>query len=182
MGPGPGGRMGMGPGGGVIGMGIGPLPRDAEMEKFQQQDMRLEQCARDLAMEYRGASKEDREKIKEQIVAIVKTQFDVRQDRRSLELKRLEEELKRLRDILDRRAKARKDLIEKRISELVGPEEPGVEFSRNWRSPPAGQETPPTSLGAFFVVTHPAAPITNGRGCYGSQRRTWRGCGMRASP
>ena len=156
QGPGPGmqrGPDGSRPGGGMpmppgdrgrgagpmqepFGMGMPPggmMPhemqrRDPEMFKLLQQDMILEQQSRELAMQCRGASKEDREKLKEQIVELVKKQFEVRQQRRSLELKRLEDELKRLREIVERRAKARKELIEKRVSELVGPEEPDVEF------------------------------------------------------
>ena len=102
--------------------------RDPEMFKLMREDLELEQQSRALATEYQHASKENREKLKQQIVELVNKQFDVRQQRRTLELKRLEDELKRLRDMLERRTKARKELIEKRVSELVGPEESGVEF------------------------------------------------------
>ena len=101
---------------------------DPEMVKLMRADMELELQSRELATQYHSASKEDREKIKTQIVELVNKQFDVRQQRRTLELKRMEDELKRLREALDRRTKARKELVEKRVSDLVGPEEPGVEF------------------------------------------------------
>ena len=106
----------------------GRFVRDSEMEKLMQQDLELEQQSQGLAWQYQQAPKEDREKLKKQIIEVVGKQFDVRQQRRLLELKRMEEELKRLRELLDRRTKARKQLVEKRVTDLVGPEEPGMEF------------------------------------------------------
>ncbi len=64
-----------------------------------------------------------REKLKPQITELVNKHFDVRQQRRSLELKRLEDELQRLRETIDRRSKARKEIVEKRVSELIGRED-----------------------------------------------------------
>jgi hypothetical protein len=107
---------------------MGPGRGDPEMFKLQKEDMTIEQQVRELAMQYRSASKEDREKIKTQVVELVNKQFDIRQQRRELELKRLDEALKHLRDVVDRRAKARKSLVDKRVSELVGADDPGMEF------------------------------------------------------
>jgi hypothetical protein len=98
------------------------------MYELQGKDIELEQRSQELAWEYAHGPKEGREKLKKEIVELVNKQFDVRQQRRTLELKRLEEELKRLRDMLERRTKARKELVEKRVADLVGPAEPGVEF------------------------------------------------------
>ena len=50
---------------------------------------------------------------------LVGKQFDVRQQRRNLELKRLEDELQRMRDIVDRREKTRKEIIQKRVTEVL---------------------------------------------------------------
>jgi hypothetical protein len=127
---------GMRPGGMPMGAGMyGGVPNpwglqqsDPEMFKLQQKDMDLERESRQLASQYQGAEKEEREKIKKEVANVVDKQFEVRQERRKLELKRLEEELKRLHEIVDLRAKARKELTDKRVSELIGPEEPGVEF------------------------------------------------------
>jgi hypothetical protein len=133
MGPGTSGRhggagmMGGFPGGPFQGMGR-LQPADREMLQLQEQDMALEQQAGQLAAQYQGAPKDEQQKIKKQVVELVNKQFEVRQQRRALELKRLESELKRLREIVDRRVKARKQLVDKRVAELVGPEEGGVEF------------------------------------------------------
>jgi hypothetical protein len=141
------GRPGMGPGGpgrgpGGPGMG-GPMggagmgrpeggPRDhleflekndPEMYKLVKADMDLERQTRQLAMQYRQASSDQRAKLKEKIKDVVGKHFDVRQDRRALELKRLEAELQRLRESMDRRLKAREKLVEQRVSDLVGHEE-----------------------------------------------------------
>lgn len=133
-----GGPMQGGPGGvmpppGMMGGPGGPMgfdmqKRDPEMFKLIKEDMLLEEQSRELAMQYRHASTEDREKIKKQVVEIVTKQFEVRQQRRSLEVKRLEDALKNLRGIVERRAKAREKLVEKRVADLVGPEEPEVQF------------------------------------------------------
>jgi hypothetical protein len=143
MGPRGGGMPMQGPGGppmdpfsgpvrpGMPGMAFGPMNMgDPEMLKLQQKDMELEQQARQLAIQYQSpeTSKADREKIKQKVIDAVNKQFEIRQQRRALELKRLEDELKRLREIVERRAKAKKELVERRVSELVGPDEPGVEF------------------------------------------------------
>ena len=120
----------IGHGGGNATMGLVGTLRiaDSEMAKLMREDMELEQQSHQLAAKCRAASDEERTKIKKQIVELVSKQFDVRQQRRTLELKRMEEELKRLRDLLDRRAKAQKDLIKKHVVELLGPEEPDVQF------------------------------------------------------
>ena len=98
------------------------------MDKLAQQDMGLGRQSRELALQYRHASSDDRAKIKRQVVEVANKQFDVRQQRRTLELKRMEKELKRLSDLLDRRAKARDELVKKRVLDLLGPEESDVQF------------------------------------------------------
>jgi hypothetical protein len=96
---------------------------DPEMYKLLKEDRDLERQTRELAMQYHRAPSSQREKLKPQIVELVNKHFDVRQQRRSLELKRLEDELQRLRETIDRRSKARKEIVEKRVSELVGRED-----------------------------------------------------------
>ena len=136
MGPG-GGGMGM-PGGdgmgmpGGNGMGMGPgmnpncpmggdmLRNDPEMRELLQKDGQLERDSRQLAAQYQQAATEKREEIKKEVGELVSKQFNVRQQRRNLELKRLEDQLQRLREAVSRREKARKELVEKRVSELLG--------------------------------------------------------------
>ncbi len=96
---------------------------DPELYKLLREDENLERQTRELVMQYRRAPSEQREKLKPQITELVNKHFDVRQQRRSLELKRLEDELQRLRETIDRRSKARKEIVEKRVSELIGRED-----------------------------------------------------------
>ena len=96
---------------------------DPEMFKLLSQNMDLERQSRELAMQYQQAASGEREKIKQQIVELVNKHFDVRQERRALELKRLETQLQRLRETMEKRSKARKELVERRVSELIGRED-----------------------------------------------------------
>jgi hypothetical protein len=93
---------------------------DPEMYQLLKSDMDLDRQARELAMQYTRAPKDQREKIRQQVQELVDKHFEVRQQRRSLELKRLEDELKRLREAMERREKARKELVGKRVTSLLG--------------------------------------------------------------
>ena len=87
--------------------------RDPELYKAMQEDRDLERQTRDQAEQYRRASKDEQAKIKEKLVEIVNKHFEVRQQLRNLEVKRLEQQLKQLRDKIDQREKNRKDIVEK---------------------------------------------------------------------
>ena len=96
---------------------------DPEMFKLLQEDSELERRTRELGMQFRQAPPEQRERIKQEVHQMVSKQFEVRQQRRALELKRVEAELQRLREAVERRAKARQQLIDRRVSELLGRED-----------------------------------------------------------
>ena len=94
--------------------------RDPEMYKLLKNDDDLDRQARELLLQYRRAPNEQRAAIKKQLAEVVDKHFDARQQRRLLELKRLEEELKRLRDAINNRNEARDAIVGKRVSELLG--------------------------------------------------------------
>lgn len=96
---------------------------DPEMYKFSKEEADLERRTRELAMQYRRAPAAERDEIKQQLEKLVNQHFDARQQRRQLEIKRIEEELQRLREAIDRRNKARKELVGKRVTELLGQED-----------------------------------------------------------
>jgi len=99
----------------------GPLEKqDPEMYKLIKLDDDLDRQTRDLAMSYRRAPEAERAKIKAKISELVAKQFEVRQERRLLEVKRLEEEIKRLRETIERRKDAREGLVKKRVGQLIG--------------------------------------------------------------
>jgi hypothetical protein len=97
--------------------------KDPDMFKVLKQEMDLERQTRELAGDFRQAAPVKRDEIKKQVEKLVDQQFEVRQQRRQLELKRFEEELQRLRDAIERRSKARKQIVERRVAELLGQEE-----------------------------------------------------------
>jgi len=94
--------------------------RDPEMYKLLKADHDLERETRELAMQFRRAPGQQRSAIRERVGELVGKHFEVRQQRRRLELKRLEEELKRLRDAIERRNQAREEIVRKHVSELLG--------------------------------------------------------------
>jgi hypothetical protein len=97
---------------------------DPEMYKLLKSENSLEQRIRKAAAQCRQASgKENVDKAKEELQKLVTQQFDVRQQRRALEVKRFEQQIKQLRETSERREKNRKQLIEKRVADLVGQEE-----------------------------------------------------------
>lgn len=85
-----------------------------------QDDRDLERQTRDQAEQYRRADKDEQAKIKAKLTEIVDKHFAVRQQLRSLEVKRLEQQVKQLRERIDQREKDRKDIVVKRITELIG--------------------------------------------------------------
>jgi hypothetical protein len=95
---------------------------DPEMSKLIKAENDLDLRTRNAARAYRDASKGQRAKLKEDLKKLVTEQFETRQQRRNLELARFEAELKRLREAANRREKDKQQLIEKRVSDLLGEE------------------------------------------------------------
>jgi len=93
------------------------------MFKAVQADRDLERQTRDQAEQYRHAGKDEQTKLREKLVETVNKHFEVRQQLRNLEVKRLEQELKQLRDKIDQREKNRKEIVAKRVIELTGADE-----------------------------------------------------------
>ena len=100
---------------------------DPEMYKWLSADRDLDARARQTAFQYRRAPGGERAAIREKLEQLLGEHFEVRQQRRLLELKRLEEELERLREAIDLRKEARKELVGKRLRQLIG-EEQGLDF------------------------------------------------------
>lgn len=100
---------------------------DPEMYKLLVKDYELDGRARQLAAQYRRAPVVGRMAIKKELEQLLGEHFEIRQQRRVLELKRLEEELERLRNAIELRSKAREQLVGKRITQLLGEQE-GLDF------------------------------------------------------
>jgi hypothetical protein len=98
-----------------------PPPRDPEMEKLDTAEARLDARSQDITVRYRATTSEsDRDALRGDLEDVVLQQFEVRQQRRQLELERLERQLKRLRESIDKRTSSRDALIKQRVEQLVG--------------------------------------------------------------
>jgi hypothetical protein len=92
---------------------------DPEMYKLMNEDAESDRQSQDPAEQYRQAPADKRDQIRQQVEKVVNRHFEVRQERRLLELKRLKEQLQSFQEAVDRRTKARKELVERRISDLL---------------------------------------------------------------
>lgn len=101
---------------------------DPEMYEVYKQDDELERETFRLADAYRksGGKEENREKVRKQLKEVVEKHFKIRQQRREYELKRLEDQLDRLRKSVKMHQEKSDAVIERRLSALLG--EDGLEF------------------------------------------------------
>ena len=114
------------------GRGFGSMQKsDPEMYKLLAKDRELEQETMALIKQIRRApaepqenSDQTQEEIKEQLKKVVARHFEVRQERRQLELMRMEKELQRLKEAIQRRQAVRDDIINSRIMRLTGEKDP----------------------------------------------------------
>ena len=119
-------------GGGMPGMGAGFGSmagfEDPEMAKLSQRDAELDQKAHRIADELRrNRDGEKRETLLKDLKSIVGEQFEARQARRKLELKRLEDQVARLRKQMDKREDSKSQIVGRRVAELSGDDDLGFE-------------------------------------------------------
>ena len=96
---------------------------DPEMYELEKSDRELDRQTFDLSEQIRRIPENKRGAFVEQLAEVVGKHFDVRQARRELHLKRLEEELETLRASIERRSEVRDEIISKRVNELIGAED-----------------------------------------------------------
>lgn len=118
-----------------FGKGMGRPPRgpfpdwnelekcDPEMFNLLKEDAQGEIQTRTLTMQYRQAQGDSKTNIGKQLEEAVKSHFVVRQKRRALELSRLEDELKRMKEMFEKRNQSQDKIIEQRVKMLKGDEE-----------------------------------------------------------
>ena len=95
---------------------------DPEMYALLKEDQDFDRASHDLAMQLRRAPTDQKESLKTKLTDAISKQFEARQKRRELELKRLTEELTRIRDQIKKRTEAKDSIIQRRLSELTGQE------------------------------------------------------------
>lgn len=79
-----------------------------------------EQQTRDLLSKYRASNDQaERDQLVKELTTVAAQEFDTRQESRSQELKDLEEQLKKLRALHERRAKEKDDIVRDRVRNLL---------------------------------------------------------------
>jgi hypothetical protein len=117
---------------------------DPEMDKLMQAEAAAEQQVAKLIESYAHTEGEaKRSGIKSDLSKVLEKEFDAQQKRRDLELKRVEERLKKVRDLMEKRDRARRSIIDNRLDQLIR-EADGL----GW-TPPAGINLHQPSLGNF---------------------------------
>jgi hypothetical protein len=85
-----------------------------------QEETQLANQANELAQKLVGAKSDaDREKHKEQLSEILDKQFEVRQQRHKKEIESLEAQVKKLRDLVDKRQENRRQIVAKRLDQIL---------------------------------------------------------------
>lgn len=108
--------------------GVAFLQRiDPELHRLYQADFECERQCQLLAARIREAPKKDRELLVKELTDLVHKHFQIRQERRRLMLRLLEEELARTREAIEAREAARDELVQRRIQDLTG-EQPMLDF------------------------------------------------------
>jgi hypothetical protein len=95
-------------------------PLDKEMQELVKKEQDFAKKTSDLVASLKGATADKKAEIKTQLIASVEAHFAVRQEQRELQLKRIEEEVKKLREAIEKRNTSKKEIIERRIAELTG--------------------------------------------------------------
>ncbi len=116
-----------GPGGGP---GVGPMARgvdwqelqrsDPELFEMERLDIELERKTFELVGQYRRTPPAERAALAMAVQEAVAKHFEVRQKKRQLQLARMERELKRMREEIQRRDEAKEQIVGRRLKELIG--------------------------------------------------------------
>lgn len=106
----------------VYGLQVKPSHEDdPEMQKLAEADSKMEQEAKDLVEQYQKATSDDqRAELKAKLEELCNQHFDVRQQRRELEISRLEHRLGGIRASIKKRNEARDFIVRLRVSQLLG--------------------------------------------------------------
>jgi hypothetical protein len=85
-----------------------------------QEEAQLAHQAGELARQLGGAKSDaDRDKLKTQLSTILEKQFELRQQRHKKEIESLEAQVKKLRDLVDKRQENRREIIAKRLDQIL---------------------------------------------------------------
>ena len=101
-----------------------PRKPDPEMEKLLKADSAMEQQCQLMVVQFRKEEdQEGRAKARANLEVLTKEHFDLRQERRELEISRLEAQLQRVRAAVQKRTDVKDLIIRRRIAQLLHEED-----------------------------------------------------------
>ena len=85
-----------------------------------QEEANLANESNEIAQQLGNAKSDtDREKLKTQLSTILEKQFELRQQRHKKEIESLEAEVKKLRNLVDKRQENRREIVAKRLDQIL---------------------------------------------------------------
>jgi hypothetical protein len=85
-----------------------------------QEEATLANQAAKVARQLGGTKSDtDRDKLKTQLSTILEKQFELRQERHKKEIESLESQVKKLRDLVDKRQENRREIVAKRLDQIL---------------------------------------------------------------
>jgi hypothetical protein len=107
---------------------------DPDMGKLHAEEAKFEGQVHELMARY-AKTEDDKEhtKIKTDLAKVLADQFESQQKRRAAEVAAIEKQLKKLKDLIEKRKEARQKIIDKRLDQLLSEAE-----GLGWTSPHGG--------------------------------------------
>jgi hypothetical protein len=108
------------------------------MAKLAEGEGELAHTSEELLSQYAAADKPDEQKrLKAELRDALTKQFDVQRQRRELELARVEDRIKKVREQLKKRNEARETIVDRRLDQLINDAE-----GLGWTAPAGGSPRP----------------------------------------
>jgi hypothetical protein len=105
-----------------------PTSDDPEARALDEKEQKILDDVKEIVEQYRSSKDQnERAELKKKLTDATAQQFDIRQQNRELEVKRLEKELSRIRDSIQQRTQSREQIIKRRVAQLLH-EQDDLEF------------------------------------------------------
>jgi hypothetical protein len=89
-------------------------------DSHSSKERELDRQSHDLARQYaRTENRDEREKLRDKLNDTLKQQFDAQQQRRKDEIKQIEDQLKKLRELMQKREDSKSSIVQRRLEQLL---------------------------------------------------------------
>lgn len=120
-------------------------PQTEEVQKLKVEDRKLENEIKAALREYAAAEEDDkRSELRSKLSGALQQQFEIRQRMRDRDIAALEEQIKRLRELFEKREAAKDRIVEARLDQLIRAAE-GLGWDANVGTAPGTTATFPGS-------------------------------------